>query len=117
MQKVDRKIDSIIINDHKFNSNRPGIDAYCIGRSDCQDDSHFESSVISVESNKSRSNQKRSKTHKRISGLKSDADDRVKYPHSYLHNALQFEYVSTDVKCHGFSFILFVAGELELIFS
>ena len=58
---------------------------------------------------------KKSKSKK--SGINAKASDRVKFPQSWPHAHLQYEYVNKQMTYDELDFKMFIAGELEIISS
>ena len=71
--------------------------------------------TLSASDSKSIKRYKKKKSHKKKSGIRAKASDKVKYPQKWPHSHLQFEHVNKQIKYDEFDFELFIAGELEII--
>lgn len=82
--------------------------------SDSSESSSSDTSSVSSKANK-KNKKKKKKSHKKKSGISVKSSDKVKFPQSWPHSHLQFEYVNKRVKFDDLDFKLFIAGELEII--
>ena len=80
------------------------------------DSSSSDSSDDSDVSSKHKSRKKHSKKSKK-SGMSKKASDKVKFPQTWPHSVLQYEFVSQNVQFKDLTFNMFVAGECEILTS
>ena len=80
------------------------------------DSSSSDTSDDSDVSSKHKSRKKHSKKSKK-SGMSKKASDKVKFPQTWPHSVLQYEFVSQNVQFKDLTFNMFVAGECEILTS